>query len=206
MLASSEASTRDRQAPLFFCVGVLLCGLAACAPGQLPRPSPDFVRMYTEQSHTVRFAGEGFDLDEEAQRNLHTFAQDHEIMTVKEIILEGGDPQRKARQTAVLEALRAAGAPKGSITETTETTAAETTSGSQAVVVTLRIETVVPLACIERSKVYPGRLPPGCINQLNLMHMVEDPEDLLRGRNLGSGSAGHAVQARERYEGGPKEP
>ena len=200
MLATIKTKTRNAGLPLL-CIGALLCGLAACAPERLPRPSPDFVVMMAEESHTVRFGGESLDLDEEAQRRLYAFARDQEIVSAKEILLEGGNPEQETRQAAVASALRAAGAPKDSIREELETTGA-----SAAVVVTLRFETVVPVACLSGDVINPGKLPPSCINQLNLMHMAEDPSDLLRGRKLAPASAIQAIRAKGFYERGSNEP
>ena len=205
MPVSTRAKLRDAPIlPLF--AAALVCGLAACAPERLPRPSPDFVVMSDEQSHRVDFEAGRLDLDEDAQRRLHAFARDNEISTAGEILVTGGEPERAARQAAVTAALRAAGAPAGSITAIETTGAPETESASTAVVVTLRIETVVPMACLEGGKLYSGQPPPGCINQLNLMHMVENPRDLLRGRDVGPGSAGRAIQAKDLYDRGSVEP
>jgi len=45
------------------------------------------------------------------------------------------------------------------------------------------------------------RLPPGCANALNLAEMVEDQNDLIRGREMGPAFVAPAAAAVERYLG-----
>lgn len=64
-----------------------------------------------------------------------------------------------------------------------------------------RAQTVlVPDACITPDVAeQPLYLPPGCANNLNLQIMVEQPRDLLRGRQPGPAAAAPSVRAAQRY-------
>lgn len=189
---------RDRRAPLVRAPLVrtlaLLCALSACAPEPPPRPLRTFAVVPVEQSHMVAFEAGSVALDGEAQRQLHAFARSHDVATAGKVVLEGGEPEGAARQAAVAAALRALGVPAERIT------AAEGALEPGLVRVTLHGDAIVSLDCAEDGAAAGGTLPWGCVNELNLLHMVEDPEDLLRGRSLGPGSAGRAVRAMQSYQ------
>lgn len=60
----------------------------------------------------------------------------------------------------------------------------------------------LPQACLAHGTASQGaRLPPGCANALNLLGMVANPEDLLRGRAMGPAYVAPAAAAVERYLG-----
>ena len=191
----------------FVCAFALLLTLSACAPERPPRPLRTFNVVPIEQSHVVSFEEDSVELGGEAQRQLHAFARSHDISTMRKIVLEGGHPESGARQAAVAAALRAAGASAESIT------LSETALEPGLLRVTLHGDAILSLDCTKEETDYDGTLPWGCVNESNLLHMVEDPEDLLEGRSLGPGSAGRAVRAMQSYQrsaeppaGGPGEP
>jgi hypothetical protein len=43
------------------------------------------------------------------------------------------------------------------------------------------------------------RVPPGCANAYNLLHMVERERDLVEGRKLGQAPAGPSARAAQKY-------
>jgi hypothetical protein len=63
---------------------------------------------------------------------------------------------------------------------------------------------VIPTVCLQVNDGWPDprMINAGCSNALNLADMVEDPQDLLLGRELGPGSAAAAAAAIERHQQG----
>ena len=205
MPVSTRAKLRDAPIlPLF--AAALVCCLAACAPERPPRPSPDFVVMSDEQSHRVDFEAGRLDLDEDAQRRLHAFARDNEISAAGEILVTGGEPERGGPAGGGHRGPARGRRPRGIDHGDRD----DRRAGDGERFHRRRRDPAHrdrgPMACLEGGKLYSGQPPPGCINQLNLMHMVEDPRDLLRGRDVGPGSAGRAIQAKDLYDRGSVEP
>jgi hypothetical protein len=68
---------------------------------------------------------------------------------------------------------------------------------------------LVPEACLVPDPTDTGlgspRLPPGCANNANLLHMVEHKRDLVEGRKLGAAPASPSARAAQKYIYGPRE-
>lgn len=68
---------------------------------------------------------------------------------------------------------------------------------------------LVPEACLVPDPTDTGlgspRLPPGCANNANLLHMVERKRDLVEGRRLGAAPASPSARAAQKYIYGTRE-
>jgi hypothetical protein len=59
---------------------------------------------------------------------------------------------------------------------------------------------LMPETCLDLpADATPDLLPPGCANQLNLLRMVQQPEDLVHGRAMGPALAAPAADAVQHY-------
>jgi hypothetical protein len=73
-------------------------------------------------------------------------------------------------------------------------------AGPDEVVATLDFDRIVPIACRTPNGWPDDRLPPAdCANEANLIHIVANPADLFRGREMGPPQAAPVARAAERY-------
>jgi type IV pilus biogenesis protein CpaD/CtpE len=176
--------------------GLLLAGLAlgACTPVAPPvLPSDRVVRQPVDLVHQVQFAPASDQLEPSEAARLARFMQESDPVGDAVLHLDATGPLAAERRAAVRDWLAQLGrAP---------TSEHEILKSADTVTLTLRREVLVPAACLGGRDGWPadGLPPSGCANALALLSMVERPEDLEYGREMGPAMAGPAVGAAQRY-------
>jgi hypothetical protein len=168
-------------------------GLAACTTKDLPsRPtSGEFVVEPIRLSHQVTFATDTVEMAPAAPDELLAFLDEVDPDRKAEVYLDAGGPLRNERMDAVAAVLSNLGR-----TPTGTGGAAVSDFG---VTVTVADNIVLPASCMDHDLWPDPNLPPAsCTTALTLVRMVEDPDDLIQGRELGPASSTSAADAAAR--------
>jgi len=192
--ATGPSAARGPLAGLALAAALL--GACVSEPSTQSTRAPNtFEVQETRLSHEVRFDAEEVRLAPSEARSLATFVRSVGVAPGDRVVVSGTGPLSAARQRLVAEELAALGL-----------TNVELVPGERAgdrVQVTVERLAFVPSSCTRLSvRGVPANvdlLPHGCANDLNLARMVEDPRDLVRGRDLGPDEAGPSILALERY-------
>lgn len=174
-------------------MAVVLLWLSACAPERPPTPQRLFVKQPLERSLLVRFEDGKSQVGEEERSRLLAFARRNDLAGARLVVLEGGRPDGKERRDAVEKLLLAAGARADSLLKMDGAAPADSLR------VILHSDSYLAADCLGEAGLGPDAWVPGCANESNLIHMIETPEDLLRGRDIGPGSAERGLRAMQRY-------
>lgn len=168
-------------------------GLMGCV-AEMPSP-PGNDRFLVEPirlTHQITFAGNDADFGAAEQYELVAFLDEADPDDQADIYLDARGPKRASRVDAVVDVLGGlgrefAGSGGGQGTE-------------HGVTVTLLQDVVLPEACLNSDQWPDPRLmPASCANALALVQMVEDPNDLIRGRDLSPALSATAAQAAVRH-------
>ena len=192
-MPNSLTSSRCRRPALFLPVVLMAVGLMGCV-AEMPSP-PGTDRFLVEPirlTHRVTFASGADELSPAEQYQLAAFLDETDPDGRADIYLDAQGSEKNGRIDAVAGALgelgrQSAGSGGG--------------EGSEfGVTVTLLQEVVLPEACLNSDGWPDPRLPPAsCTQALTLVRMVENPDDLIRGRELGPARAETAANAALRH-------
>lgn len=168
-------------------------GLMGCA-AEMPSP-PGNDRFLVEPirlTHQIAFAADDAEFGAAEQYELAAFLDEADPDGQADIYLDARGPERASRVDAVADMLgglgrESAGSGGGKGTE-------------HGVTVTLLQDVVLPEACLNSDHWPDPRLmPASCANALALVQMMEDPNDLIRGRDLSPALSATAAQAAVRH-------
>ncbi len=166
----------------------IIMGLLGCSTALPSRPATDqFLVEPVRFSHQVTFASDTAEMALAAPEELAMFLSEVDPDGKADIYLDAGGSLRDRRLDAVQELLRHLGrAPFG---------AGGASATDYAVTVTVTDDILLPTSCMDHDQWPDPNLPPSnCTTGLTLVRMVEDPDDVLRGRKLGPASAAVAAQ------------
>ncbi len=185
----------DRRAVLAGPIAALLgfASLAGCSPDLPPRPSADHLLVEPVRlSHQVVFPDGTVELEPEEAGELAAFLNDADPDHRAEIYLDAQGPLRNFRLDVVdglLDYLGRSSSGAGGVV------AAEFT-----VTVTVVDDVFLPVSCLDGDQwPHPDLPPASCTSALTLIRMVEDPDDLLQGRELGPALSVTAARAASRH-------
>lgn len=190
--------------PGLFLIG-LAAALAACHPTEheIALPSePAFQQEQVQLVHEIYMAEGQTALDARQQAALSGFIGAVAPEPGETLLVMASGPAGGARGALVADAVARHGARAAVLVA----------HGSAAAPVTVTLRRVVTLAtgCLAGDDydalLDPGRPPTGCVNDYNLMKMVERPSDLFVGRVPGPAEAGPAAAGVERYRAGQVTP
>jgi len=186
--------------PLFVgSIATLLAVLLACTPEPELLPAPRqfaFTEKTVELRHTVQFEPGRSSLSRTEHRRLEHFLSTADPMTEGMLGLALA-PKETAKAEALADALKGAGRDRIQLFDAIP-------KRDQAVVV-IRHRIIVSTHCSagdawEHALLPPGdTLPLGCSGDLNLQAMIEEPRDLVRGRDLGPAPAKPAIDLARRH-------
>lgn len=167
-----------------------LGSLVGCTSDLPSRPAgtDKFLVESVRLSHQVTFASDTVEMSPAAPEQLATFLNDADPDGKAEIYLDAKGPDSDGRLDAVAAMLdylgRASSGAGGAI------------ASDIGVTVTVTDDILLPASCMDSDQWPSASLPPSsCTNALTLVRMVEDPDDLLRGRKLGPASGARAAEA-----------
>lgn len=167
--------------------------LAGCTTEDLPtRPtSNEFVVEPIRLSHQVTFATDTMEMSPAAPEELSAFLDEVDPDRKAEIYLDAEGPLRDERLDAVAAMLSNFGrAPTGM---------GGAAASDFGVTVTVAEDIVLPASCMDHDQWPNPNLPPAsCTTALTLVRMIEDPDDLIQGRELGPASSASAAEAAAR--------
>lgn len=187
-----EPSPARRRGPSF-ALALAVLALAGCT-AEAPSP-PDSDRFLVEPvrlTHRVAFAGGSRELSMAEQYELSSFLDQADPEGRATIYLDAHGQEKMGRIGIVAEALGALGRESAG------------TGGGQGtehgVTVTLLQDVVIPEVCLGGDGwPQPQLAPAGCTQALTLVQMVEDQDDLLRGRDMGPALSATAAGAALRH-------
>ncbi len=170
-----------------------LASLAGCSPDLPPRPSADHLLVEPVRlSHRVTFPDGTVEPGPEAAEELALFLNDVDPDGRAEIYLDAQGPLRNFRLDAVAGLLDYLGRSSSG--------AGGVTAADFAVTVTVVDDVFLPASCMDGDQwPHPDLPPASCTHALTLIRMVEDPDDLLQGRELGPALSITAAKAASRY-------
>lgn len=170
-------------------IAVALAGLTGCTTGDLPtRPETEqFLVESVRLTHQITFASDTAEMAPATPDALLAFLGEADPDGKAEIYLDAKGPLKNERLDAVAAVLRDLNR------------IASGTGGAAAtdfgVTVTVADDIVIPASCMDHDQWPNANLPPAsCTTALTLVRMVEDPDDLLRGRTLGPASGARAAE------------
>jgi hypothetical protein len=170
-------------------------GLMGCV-AEMPSP-PGNDRFLVEPirvTHRITFAGGASELDAAEQYRLAAFLDEVDPDGRADIYLDANGAEKDGRIDAVATALgglgrESAGSGGGQGNE-------------QGVTLTLLQDVILPESCLNSDNWPTPNLPPAsCTQALTLVRMVEDQDDLLRGREMGPALSATAARAAARHLG-----
>ncbi len=175
-------------------ISVMAVGvLASCNTKDLPSnpTSDEFVVEPIRLSHQVTFASDAVEMSPAAPEELSAFLDEIDPDRKAEIYLDAGGPLRNERMDAVAAMLSNLGR--------TPTGTGGAAASDFGVTVTVADNIVLPASCMDHDLWPDPNLPPAsCTTALTLVRMVEDPDDLIQGRELGPASSASAAEAAAR--------
>ncbi|MEM7045290.1 MAG: hypothetical protein AAF543_20965 [Pseudomonadota bacterium] len=170
--------------------GSLLIGCTAEAPS--PPADNRFLVEPVRLSHQVTFASGQSELSSAEHYELTTFLDEVDPDGRADIYLDAYGAGKTGRIGAVAAALDALGR------ESSGTGGAE--GSEHGVTVTLLQDVVLPESCLNSDGWPQPHLPPAsCTTALTLVRMVENQDDLLRGREMGPALSETAAKAAARH-------
>ncbi len=173
-------------------VAAVLTGCVAEMPS--PPGNDRFLVEPVRLTHQVTFAGDGTRLDSAEAHLLAAFLDEADPDHEADIYLDAQGQGKDGRVDAVAAALDVLGR---------ESQGAGADYGSEhGVTVTLVQDVFLPESCLNGDRWPDPRLPPAsCTQALTLVRMVEDKNDLLRGRKLGPALSETAANAAAEHLG-----
>lgn len=177
----------------------LLAVLFACTPEPelLPAPRPSaFTEKTVELRHTVQFEPGRSSLSRTERQRLEHFLSTADPKTEGVLALTLA-PKETAKAEALVDALEDAGRDRIQLFDAMP-------ARDQAIVA-IRHRIIVSTHCSdgdawEHALLSPGEtLPLGCSGDLNLQAMIEEPRDLVQGRDLGPAPARPVIDLARRY-------
>jgi hypothetical protein len=190
---ASMASARIRHGAKAFSAAVVLSVLTGCtATMPTPQGTDRFVVEPVRLTHRITFPGGASGLSAAQQYELVAFLDEADPEGRGSIYLDARGPERNDRIDAVIDALGGLGR---------ESLGSGGIEGMEhGVIVTVKQDVLLPEACLDGdSWPHPDLPPAGCTQALTLVRMVEDQNDLLRGRELGPALSSTAANAALRY-------
>lgn len=192
-MSNSSTPENRRRPALVLAISLAAAGLMGCV-AEMPSP-PGNDRFLVEPirvSHRVTFAGGAAELGEAEQYQLAAFLDEVDPDLRADIYLDARGPEKNGRIDAVAAALggfgrESAGTGGGDSTE-------------HGVTVTLLQDVILPESCLNGDDWPHPNLPPAsCTQALTLVRMVENQDDLLRGREMGPAQSATAANAALRH-------
>ena len=174
-------------------LALLASGLMGCVAEMPSPPANDrFLVEPIRLTHSVTFVQGESELVEAEQYDLAMFLDDVDPDGRADIYLDASGPDKAERVGAVAATLTALGRQSAG------------SGGGQGnehgVTVTLLQDVILPEACLDRDGWPQPHLPPAsCTQSLTLVRMVEDQDDLLRGRKMGPALSQTSASAAARY-------
>jgi len=170
--------------------------LAGCNTKDLPATptAGEYVVEPIRLSHQVTFATDKVEMSPAAPDELSAFLDEVDPDRKAEVYLDAKGPLKDERMDVVAAMLSDFGrTPSGT---------GGAAAGDFGVTVTVADDIVLPASCMNHELWPDPNLPPAsCTTALTLVRMVEDPDDLLQGRELGPASGASAAEAAARlYE------
>ena len=192
----SSNSTRQPVSRLLLGAAALATvALSACASPAPPAPDEErFIVQPVILDHQIVFAPDeqdhpsGVELD-----RLQSFLVEIDADRSGTIFVEGNiTKSAMARRAAVEDVIQSTGRRLGDVRDRD--------LPSDVVAVRIRRNLVLPTSCLDGDGwPTPEDLPPRCINDMNLMTMIENERDLLQGRSLGLAPAAPAGDVIRNY-------
>ncbi len=192
-MSNSPTSARRRRPGLALLMILAAAGLTGCV-AEMPSP-PGNDRFLVEPirlTHRVTFAKGDAALGEAEHDQLATFLDEADPDRRADIYLDARGDEKNRRIDVVAAALggfgrKSAGAGGG--------------DGSEyGVTVTLLQDVILPESCLSGDDWPDPSLPPAsCTQALTLVRMVENKDDLLRGREMGPAQSATAANAALRH-------
>lgn len=173
---------------------LILSAVTACT-AEMPSPPGTTDRFLVESvrlTHRVTFPSGASALSLAHQYELASFIEETDPEGRASIYLDASGPERIVRIDAVADALGGIGRKSlgSGGSEGTE----------HGVTVTVLQDVLLPQACLDGdSWPHPDLPPASCTQALTLVQMVEDQNDLLRGRELGPALSSTAANAAARH-------
>ena len=190
-IAFGSGRKAARLRPFAFILG--LGALMGCATDLPEQSSKDhYLVEPVRVSHQVLFASDTAEMGSGAVDELLSFLSEVDPDNRGEIYLDANGPLSDQRLDIVAGLLRDIGrTPSG---------AGGAATADFAVTVTVSDDVVLPASCLDSDDWPHPNLPPAsCTNALSLVRMVEDPDDLIRGRKLGPASSARAADTALRF-------
>ncbi|MDH3663730.1 MAG: hypothetical protein OEU92_27575, partial [Alphaproteobacteria bacterium] len=192
-MPNTSTPARRRHAAVALSLALACSGLIGCV-AEMPSPPADdrFLVEPIRLTHRVTFARGAGKLNAAEQYRLAAFLDEVDPDDRADIYLDATGPDKNARIDAVAAALgglgrESAGSGGGAGTE-------------HGVTVTLLQDVVLPESCLNSDGWPTPDLPPAsCTTALSLVQMVEDQDDLLRGREMGPALSATAARAATRH-------
>lgn len=143
-------------------------------------------------THQVTFASGTSEINPNAPDELAAFLDEVDPDQNAELFLDANGPLSDERLDAVAAMLNHLGRTSSGM--------GGAASSEIGVTVTLADDILLPASCMDSDQWPSETLPPAsCTSGLTLVRMVEDPDDLLRGRKLGPASGAGAAAAAARH-------
>jgi type IV pilus biogenesis protein CpaD/CtpE len=176
-------------------LALLAAGLSGCTATTPSPPGSD--RYIVEQvrlTHRVTFVGGSSELNPAQHYELATFLDESDPDRRASIYLDAQGAEKSDRIDAVAAALGGLGR------ESAGTGGGE--GAEHGVTVTLLQDVVLPEACLTGDGwPQPGLPPAGCAQALTFVRMLENQDDLIRGREMGPAMSATAARAAARHYG-----
>jgi hypothetical protein len=184
-----------RQSALAASLALAVVGLTGCA-AEMPSPPANnqYVLEPIRLTHQITFASGGAELSPAEGLRLVEFLDEIDPDGEATIYLDARGPGKDQRLDVVASVLGKLGR---------KTSGGGASDGiEQGVTLTLAQDVILPQACLSSDQWPDPRLPPAsCTQALTLVQMVEDQNDLLRGRALGPALSQTAANAAARHLG-----
>jgi len=193
MMSNTPFTTGQRQSVLALSLTLVVAGLMGCAAELPPPPAKSqYIIEPVRLTHEVNFSSEGSRLSPAEGLELIEFLDQIDPDGEATIYLDASGPNDGDRVDAVAGVLSKLGR---------ESSGASSSFGSEhGVTVTLAQDVFLPEACLSSDGWPDPRHPPAsCTQALTLVQMVEDKNDLLRGRTMGPALSETAANAAARY-------
>lgn len=184
-----------RRAKIALSLAVAAFGIAGCTATMPSPPGTDrFLVEPIRLTHRVTFADGSSDLGAAQHYELSAFLDESDPERRGDIYLDARGPERNGRIDAVAESLGVLGR---------ESLGGGGGEGSaHGVTVTLMQDVLIPEACLNSDGwPHPDLPPASCTQALTLVRMVENQDDLLRGREMGPALSATAANAAARHYG-----
>ncbi len=192
-MSNASTSARRRRPALGLSLALIVAGLTGCV-AEMPSP-PGNDRFLVEPirlTHRITFASGGAELAEAEHYQLAAFLDEVDPDQRADIYLDARGEEKNQRIDAVAAALgdlgrSSAGSGGGE-------------SNEHGVTVTLLQDIILPESCLNGDDWPDPSLPPAsCTQALTLVRMVENQDDLLRGRKMGPALSATAANAALRH-------